>query len=490
MCHPLSILLISEDVWIYNIITPHLSLLDIHHLQFTNKWFYQLVSKTNKYSEYKSIISLLRSQLNINFYKNTSIYESFLCFNEEIFELYIETCPDKYKYLKHVLSGRYALYIGSSIIHKFSDKLEQLIEEYPKALSLVFPIYRTQLSKVFKKLFNQEQYVFEYLFNDTIKFSDISEELRNSQPFLLKIIKLFNLKFLNQFDNKFYDDYEIISEAIKREPYTYYLASKRLKDDKNILLGLFSNKQISSTMIRKAVTEMPKEYYSDMDIMSLAIRKDPGSLKYASCYIQDNRDIILSSVKKQPICFTYASNRLKEDREIALEALSNASNTGVQLQGLLAAVSANLLFEREFIMDLLDKDPSFFKYIPSYELIDDREVVLKAIRKNGYLLYYASSEMKNNKEIVSTAVDVDGEALMYASSELKDDKEIVLKAVRNNGKALLEASERLKQDEEVILEALKSNVSYISFASKRFKQDQHLMNHIFTLYPEAKNFLE
>ena len=54
----------------------------------------------------------------------------------------------------------------------------------------------------------------------------------------------------------------------------------------------------------------------------------------------------------------------------------------------------------------------------------DKEVVLKAVKKNGFSLKYASEELKKDKEVVLEAVKQNGHSLQYASEELKKDKEI------------------------------------------------------------------
>ena len=45
----------------------------------------------------------------------------------------------------------------------------------------------------------------------------------------------------------------------------------------------------------------------------------------------------------------------------------------------------------------------------------DREVVLVAVRQDGFALKFASKELKNDKEIVLVAVRNDSDALDYAS---------------------------------------------------------------------------
>ena len=57
-----------------------------------------------------------------------------------------------------------------------------------------------------------------------------------------------------------------------------------------------------------------------------------------------------------------------------------------------------------------------------------------------------------------------GLALEYASEELRGDKEVVLEAVRQNGWLLEYASEELRGDREVVLEAVRQNV--VAYAKK------------------------
>jgi hypothetical protein len=81
----------------------------------------------------------------------------------------------------------------------------------------------------------------------------------------------------------------------------------------------------------------------------------------------------------------------------------------------------------------------------------DRDVVLAAVRHDGYALQFASDELKDDKEIVLTAIETyEGDVLEYASERLKDDRETVLAAVRRCENSIGFASERLRHDDEVI----------------------------------------
>jgi hypothetical protein len=62
--------------------------------------------------------------------------------------------------------------------------------------------------------------------------------------------------------------------------------------------------------------------------------------------------------------------------------------------------------------------------------INDREIILKAIKQNGIALKFATEELKNDREIVLEAVKNFGWSLEFASESLRNDPEI--QQVANN----------------------------------------------------------
>ena len=97
------------------------------------------------------------------------------------------------------------------------------------------------------------------------------------------------------------------------------------------------------------------------------------------------------------------------------------------------------------------------------ELKNNKEFILKVIKKYKYTLSYASDELKNDKDVVLAAVKQDiknkketGDLILgfssleYASDELKKNREVVLEAVKQNWFSLLCASDELKNDKDVL----------------------------------------
>ena len=75
-----------------------------------------------------------------------------------------------------------------------------------------------------------------------------------------------------------------------------------------------------------------------------------------------------------------------------------------------------------------------------------KELAIKFVRRHGgHTLAHFPEDLQDDKEVVLAAVKENGFALRFASDRLKDDEDIVRAAVRRNRRALRFASERLQK---------------------------------------------
>ena len=116
--------------------------------------------------------------------------------------------------------------------------------------------------------------------------------------------------------------------------------------------------------------------------------------------------------------------------------------------------------------------------IADKNLRDNKELILEAVRDNGFSLEYASDQLKNDREVVETAVKQNGDALKYASDQLKNDREVVETAVKQNGDALKYASELLKNDHEIVKTALRYRHANFVYVGKKLKEDETALKSI------------
>ena len=111
----------------------------------------------------------------------------------------------------------------------------------------------------------------------------------------------------------------------------------------------------------------------------------------------------------------------------------------------------------------------------SYELLNNKDVVMAAVEQNGYALEVASQKLQGDKEVVMAAVKQNGNALTFASLTLQNDKEVVMAAVEQNGNALTFASQKLRGDKDVVMAAVKQNGNALTFALPKLQRDKELV---------------
>ena len=138
----------------------------------------------------------------------------------------------------------------------------------------------------------------------------------------------------------------------------------------------------------------------------------------------------------------------------------------------------------------------FFYKNESYNLITTysyKYIVSIIVTLDGCSLEYISKDLQNNKEIVLKAVKRYGLALEFASIDLKNDKDIVLKAVKHDGRSFEFASINLKNDKEFILECIKKNSNSLQYVSIDLKNDKEFIleciNHLQIPYWHVSTFL-
>eukprot|EP00971_Amphidinium_carterae_P254482 5052185-Amphidinium_carterae.1 len=86
-------------------------------------------------------------------------------------------------------------------------------------------------------------------------------------------------------------------------------------------------------------------------------------------------------------------------------------------------------------------------------------------------LQYAAESCRSDHEIVLAAVRQDGFALHFAAESCKNDREIVLAAVQQNGCALEDAAESCRSDRGIVLAAVQNHIIGLLFASDALLED-------------------
>ncbi len=149
--------------------------------------------------------------------------------------------------------------------------------------------------------------------------------------------------------------------------------------------------------------------------------------------------------------------------------------------------------DKDVVLAALEHDSSIFHKYASDELINDRDVILVALKKDGLLIRFINDELKNDKTIASIAVKQNGLALEHLNINLQKDKEIVLEAIKQNYKAFYYANNDLKIDNNFILNAIKQDIKLnkiLIYANTALMNDHEIALNSLKEEPLAKKCLE
>lgn len=131
---------------------------------------------------------------------------------------------------------------------------------------------------------------------------------------------------------------------------------------------------------------------------------------------------------------------------------------------------------KDVVLNKIKKSSYFTEFEEDFILwVNDREVVIEAVKKFGAALKYTNDGLKNDKEIVLYSVKQNGYGLGFVSDLFKDDAEVVLAAIKQNGLVLEYASDRFKRDKKTVKIAMKHNVFALAAASEELQDDRQLL---------------
>ena len=85
----------------------------------------------------------------------------------------------------------------------------------------------------------------------------------------------------------------------------------------------------------------------------------------------------------------------------------------------------------------------------------DPQIIMAAVKQNGWALAYAEGDLSKDPQIAMAAVKQNGLALTYADASLRKDTQIVMAAVEQNGFALNYAHEILRKDSDFTANMMK-----------------------------------
>jgi len=233
-------------------------------------------------------------------------------------------------------------------------------------------------------------------------------------------------------------------------------------DDKKTWIVQLNKALLSDTEL--VFRNLPEKARADRDVVMAAVRRDPLTLRFAADALRDDLEFMTTLVKTNATHLQYASDKVRADYGVVLAA--------VQKHGTCLQYASDILkSDKKLVLTALQSYQGDYEGSPlrfaSYEVMTDREVVLKAMEKDVCILRssWFPDELKADRAIMLYAIGLSGSCLQFASSDLKDDPEVVGRAIRKDPFFLRFAGEAAKDDFNVVLAAMHNNRDALRYAS-------------------------
>ncbi|KAL9644185.1 hypothetical protein ABK040_005648 [Willaertia magna] len=293
------------------------------------------------------------------------------------------------------------------------------------------------------------------------------------------------------------------------------------KNDKDIILQCLK----LQTDYFKEIISINDKFTNDIDVISLAIKKNKKYFEDASSEIQNSKECILKLLEINPKCYFYLLDKFKKDRDIIEKVVSLDGSILEQVpkecltNNIVKIAVSNYGYALDYVPKefktydialtaVKQKENALF-YVPK-EILDET-IIIEAIKKSGFIFYDVRDtkfykerhlnllaaqnitqldriceDFRNDKEIVLEVLkNVNNQMSLNSYFHIRDetlrrDKEICLMAAKGAGKVLSGMSDEMRDDKDVVIQAIRSNEFAIEFASDRLRNDKEIAIELFS----------
>lgn len=185
--------------------------------------------------------------------------------------------------------------------------------------------------------------------------------------------------------------------------------------------------------------------------------------------IRSDKDILLAFSRKDFSdyqLFQYASQSLKKDKDFVNILLDRGEN-------IYPYIDISLQEDESIIKKCMNLSVLNYKRLPK-KYRKNKQLTIQAVKKYGYLLEYADDILKDDIEVINEGFDALGgyRIIKYASKRLRDNKQLMLKIIKKYPDTVEYASNRLKKDKEFITLAVSERFYNFKFADITLKKDE------------------
>lgn len=220
------------------------------------------------------------------------------------------------------------------------------------------------------------------------------------------------------------------------------------------------------------------------------------------------KEELIIKIRENSIAPSEIPSSFFTDQDIVIEAIKTYGDN------IKTYLNKKIFNDKSFLIrTITETNFDFEEYLTHF--LDDREIILAAVKKRGLLLGHASKKLQNDYDIVYASVENNWESLKFASpelqenvdiakiyiksnnysnlthisSKLKKDKEFILPFIKINGKLLKYVGDNLKEDYDIVKNAMISDLNSLRYASPKLKRDCEFMLELISINEKALKYV-
>lgn len=335
-------------------------------------------------------------------------------------------------------------------------------------------MYTSQISFSKYVWIRDETDVLLYVQNNPSCFEYLDENLQNKKEFLELNISKNDYKEENDafwekiaeiplkfLSKKLQEDKKFVLKALSKNLYQFKDLKEELRYDKSIVMHY-----ISLGYDFYQYTGIPQELIDDQDVMQALMNSKSYTMMLQSKKLAYDKEFILRMIKKHPSIYKYLPKEIESDLDVFLMAIRSDSK---YLWNIKYTKFAN---DRDFFLNHLQEFPQLSSHF-SNEMKNDKDFVVQNIVRNKHFIL--GDKLQKDKEFVLMLIKEHKLPAYMINMDLKSDKEIAFSLLKNDNSIMRSLPKNIRDEKEIIEYLIEINGHNLYFASKRLKKDRELV---------------
>jgi len=186
-----------------------------------------------------------------------------------------------------------------------------------------------------------------------------------------------------------------------------------------------------------------------LDIANIQIDLDPKNYKFFNFKLKRNIELFKKILKKSPSVFCYGTKRNRDNVDIVKSVLNEDST---HLFDFIIYGGPKIRSNRDLILKILElsNNPKKFLNHDEKNILNDKEIVLKAIGINQKNIKYISKEMRKDKDVALTAFREGFKDYKFFKRNVREDYKVAKVFLQRNPKEFYQLPRSLRKNKKIM----------------------------------------